>query len=202
MNWPTVQARDYRTVTGREDQQREHADQNLNVAVTRDWPTPAVFDTTGGPYPTELTPEGFRSYHNGVPHGTKLSDAVRVEPTRDWLTPSANEDAAGTTSGKMQRMLSHQARELYEAEIGPPRTASGPPAPDSGSTGGSRVESWATPSASEGTGAGQSETKQGAPNLRTQTGGKLNPSWVETLQGFPISWTQLPTKFVKPKGVK
>ena len=42
------------------------------------WPTPAVFDTTGGPYPTELTATGFRSYHNGVPHGTKLSDAVRA----------------------------------------------------------------------------------------------------------------------------
>jgi hypothetical protein len=29
--------------------------------------------------------------------------------------------------------------------------------------------------------------------------GKLNPSLVETLMGFPISWTQLPTKFVKPR---
>jgi hypothetical protein len=29
--------------------------------------------------------------------------------------------------------------------------------------------------------------------------GKLNPSWVETLMGLPIGWTQLPHKFTKPK---
>ncbi len=28
-----------------------------------------------------------------------------------WLTPSANEDAAGTVTGKMQKMLTHQAKE-------------------------------------------------------------------------------------------
>jgi hypothetical protein len=28
-----------------------------------------------------------------------------------WLTPSANEDAAGTVNGKMQKMLTHQAKE-------------------------------------------------------------------------------------------
>ena len=28
-----------------------------------------------------------------------------------WLTPSANEDAAGKTTGNMQRMLTHQAKE-------------------------------------------------------------------------------------------
>jgi hypothetical protein len=165
--------------------------------MNSDWPTPAVFDTTGGPYPTELTPDGFRSYHNGIPHGTKLSDAVRVEPTRDWLTPSANEDAAGTTSGKMQRMLSHQARELYEAdEIGPPRTASGPPAPDSGSTGGSRQESWATPTGDD---ANNATRASGAFQSLTRQAGKLNPSWVETLMAFPIGWSQLPTKFQKPR---
>jgi hypothetical protein len=168
-----------------------------------------VFDTTGGPYPTELTPEGFRSYHNGIPHGTKLSDAVRVEPTRD--------------------------------EIGPPRTASGPPAPDSGSTGGSRAE-WYTPQAQlsehtefEMTPTGRRKAKSGgqshslglADQVTTQSwatptgddannatrasgqyqsltrqAGKLNPSWVETLMSFPIGWSQLPTKFVKPKGAK
>jgi hypothetical protein len=155
----------------------------LPQAVTRDWPTPAVFDTTGGPYPTELTPEGFRSYHNGIPHGTKLSDAVRVEPTRD--------------------------------QIGPPRTDSGPPAQDSGSSGGNRAESWATPQQSdyrspnlnpgtrgESDSAKKGQLPQSEHALPAQTGGKLNPSWVETLQGFPIGWTQLPTKFVKPKGAK
>jgi len=31
-----------------------------------------------------------------------------------WLTPSANEDAAGTVDGKMQRMLTHQAKEASD----------------------------------------------------------------------------------------
>jgi hypothetical protein len=40
-------------------------------------------------------------------------------------------------------------------------------------------------------------------DLPKQVGtGKLNPSWVETLMAFPIGWSQLPTKFVKPKGAK
>ena len=147
----------------------------LPQAVTRDWPTPAVFDTTGGPYPTELTPDGFRSYHNGVPHGTKLSDAVRVEPQRS----------------------------------GPPRTASGPPDPVSGSTTGSpAASSWATPQSRDYRTSEGSEDRWANPersrNLNDQTkavqgSGKLNPSWVETLMGLPIGWTQLPHKFVKPK---
>lgn len=162
-----------------------------------DWPTPAVFDTTGGPYPTELTESGFRSFHNGIPHGTKLADAVRVEPTRDWLMPSANEDAAGTTSGKMQRMLSHQAREIYEASLsGPPRTDSGLPVPASDSTGGSRRESWATPTGDD---ANNATRASGDFQSLTRQVGKLNPSWVETLMGLPMGHTQLPYKFVKPK---
>jgi hypothetical protein len=50
--------------------------------------------------------------------GTTLSDAMRLWSTskaitggQQWLTPSANEDAAGTLGGKMQRMLSPQAQE-------------------------------------------------------------------------------------------
>jgi hypothetical protein len=96
--------------------------------------------------------------------------------------------------------LSAVVNQVEADEIGPPRTASGPPAPDSGSTGGSRVESWATPRAAE---VVNGKNIQGGLGLTSQmlaqTGGKLNPSWVETLQGFPIGWTQLPMKFVKPR---
>jgi hypothetical protein len=162
------------------------------------WPTPAVFDTTGGPYPTELTLVGFRSFHNGVPHGAKLSDAVNVEPSRSGPPPTA--------SGPL-----------------------GPLGPDSRSSDGSRRESWATPTgddannATRESGAFQSLTPQAVALWGTHTkagtvrseefirdamtpaeyaakvGGKLNPSWVETLMGLPIGWTQLPHKFSKPK---
>jgi hypothetical protein len=55
---------------------------SAQVQAPLSWPTPAVFDTSGGPYPTQLTAEGFVSFHNGIPHGAKLSDAVNVEPQR------------------------------------------------------------------------------------------------------------------------
>jgi hypothetical protein len=202
-----------------------------------------VFDTTGGPYPTELTPEGFRSYHNGIPHGTKLSDAVRVEPTRDWPTStSRNYKGARTPETFAKTGRNAMTNSLADAvEIGPPRTDSGPPAQDSGSTGGSRAE-WYTPQAQlsehtefEMTPTGRRKAKSGgqshslglADQVTTQSwatptgddannatrasgqyqsltrqAGKLNPSWVETLMSFPIGWSQLPTKFVKPKGAK
>ena len=49
--WPTPTARDYRSVTGREHEQRDNHLQNLNVAVTyrERWPTPTTSDGNGGP---------------------------------------------------------------------------------------------------------------------------------------------------------
>jgi hypothetical protein len=47
-NWPTIQARDYRSVTGNEMSQRDNAMQNLNVAVTLlGLPAPANPSTNG-----------------------------------------------------------------------------------------------------------------------------------------------------------
>jgi hypothetical protein len=97
------------------------------------------------------------------------------------------------------------ARAVY-ADPGPPRTASGPPDPASGSTDGSRAALWATPRTITG-GAESAERKQelgrtesGGGDLQSQAGaGKLNPAWVEMLMGLPMGWTQLPTKFVKPR---
>ena len=45
---------------------------------------------------------------------------------------------------------------------------------------------------SDGTGGpGRSANKQGGDNLRTVTGGSLNPTWVEWLMGWPLGWTDL-----------
>ena len=55
-SWPTAQARDYRSVTGREHEQRDNAMQNLNVAVVynqKNWPTPTTRDYKGVP------PDGY-----------------------------------------------------------------------------------------------------------------------------------------------
>jgi hypothetical protein len=69
-----------------------------------------------------------------------------------------------------------------------------------------QTEDWPTPSASGETGGptgleGGSGNRQKLKDLghSEMTAGKLNPSWVETLMGLPIGWTQLPHKFTKPK---
>lgn len=49
-----------------------------------------------------------------------------------WMTPSANEDAAGTVDGNMQQMLTHQAKRFHPApETPPPGQPSSESAPTS-----------------------------------------------------------------------
>ena len=56
------------------------------------------------------------------------------------------------------------------------------------------VQKWATPTVNDSKNiAAQSQhTKgQGGRNLNVQIGGRLNPTWVEWLMGFPLGWTEL-----------
>lgn len=48
------------------------------------------------------------------------------------------------------------------------------------------VEVFPTPLAAESKKGGKTQT-----SLRDVIGGKLNPTWVEWLMGFPIGWTDL-----------
>jgi len=50
---------------------------------------------------------------------------------------------------------------------------------------------WPTPTAHDAkdTGTAPSEGRRNTPNLAYQTGGKLNPQWVEWLMGFPIGFS-------------
>lgn len=65
---------------------------NENGSLSSAWPTPVAADSRQTAKHTTKT---------GVMHdGTTLVDAVRL-----WPTPTANEDAAGTPNGKMQKML-------------------------------------------------------------------------------------------------
>jgi hypothetical protein len=53
-----------------------------------------------------------------------------------------------------------------------------------------RREQFPTPTKSDGTGGpGRASSTQGGSNLRTVTGGPLNPTWLEWLMGFPLGWT-------------
>jgi hypothetical protein len=158
----------------------------LGTAVLKDsakWPTPAVMDTTGGPYKTEFVDGSFRSYHNhtaeDVPkYGAKLSDAVTCGPaaqanystdgsrrellaTRDgsWTTPAATDTGRTTQYQQGGKALSMQA-------------------------------AWMTPIAQDSEHSGTNPSPNGERNLlANQANGKLNPRWVETLMGVPIGWT-------------
>ena len=186
-NWPTARAEDGESAGRRHS--RDVSD-TLTAAV-RDWPTMTVRDTKG---------PSARCY-NG--HPENLADLI------EWPTPTASEGSkipSQANYGQIElsnhpAIVGEPTREKgQKSRSGPPPIPSGPPVPVSGSTDGSRQESWATPNASNGT--GEWDGQGGAPSLQTQAAGKLNPSWVETLMAFPIGWTQLPAKFVKPKAAK
>ena len=68
---------------------------------------------------------------------------------------------------------------------------------DSGASQGKRkspnlgtVVHWATP-VSDDTSYRKNKYAQGGTALSTQAGGKLNPTWVEWLMGWPLGWTDL-----------
>ncbi len=59
-----------------------------------------------------------------------------------------------------------------------------------------KLQRWPTPVASDAwtDGLKSSQQKDGlrhSLNLPSAVGGKLNPTWVEWLMGFPIGWTDL-----------
>ena len=72
--------------------------------VASEWPTPT---TQEYPHPGMVINEkGRREPKKGkTDHSLNLEDRSSL-----WLTPSANEDAAGTLAGKMQNMISHQVQ--------------------------------------------------------------------------------------------
>lgn len=75
-----------------------------------------------------------------------------------WLTPSANEDAAGTVDGKMQRMVTHQAKEVSDLLWSTPRASDGEKGGPNQSFGAggmplpAQTVMWSTPSVADVTG--------------------------------------------------
>ncbi|MFW6024054.1 MAG: hypothetical protein ACOC8P_00365 [Dichotomicrobium sp.] len=54
----------------------------------------------------------------------------------------------------------------------------------------SAVKLWATPTVN-GNHNRKGSSKKAGDGLATQTGGQLNPTWVEWLMGWPLGWTAL-----------
>jgi DNA (cytosine-5)-methyltransferase 1 len=134
---------------------------NLSVAAVQ-WPTPMANANTNRQ--TKPTPSQIKGEH-----GLNLA-MVAVQTS--WLTPSASEDAAGSIDGKMQKMLTHQAKET----------------------------TWATPIARDWRdGAATSENvptnsilgRQAPRSMKNGKGSSLtlNPLFVEWLMNWPIGWT-------------
>ena len=73
------------------------------------WPTPTANSSNMCSVPAALN-EVQRLHPRG--HWTLMSQvtAEAVYGNRLWLTPAANEDAAGSIHGKMQQMLTHQVK--------------------------------------------------------------------------------------------
>jgi len=70
-----------------------------NGANTTDWQTPGS--------------DSFRS------RGEERKNEMGLDQQARWFTPSASEDAAGTVDGKMQQMLTHQAKHFHPSHQGP-----------------------------------------------------------------------------------
>lgn len=66
----------------------------------RMWATPRTTDGTGGPRKLDEKGRRISQTNPDLVFGANLADQVRM-----WPTPTANEDAAGTPEGKMQRQL-------------------------------------------------------------------------------------------------
>lgn len=66
------------------------------------WATPRATDGTGGPNKLDEKGRRVSQTNPDLVFGAKLADQVRM-----WPTPTANEDAAGTPNGKMQKMLAN-----------------------------------------------------------------------------------------------
>jgi len=54
-----------------------------------------------------------------------------------------------------------------------------------------RRQIWSTPTATDAIKGGKVSPRPGAMGLSEQTGGQLNPTWVEWLMGWPRNWTNL-----------
>lgn len=95
--------------------------------------------------------------------GMGLATAVAMFPT-----PTRFDAECGDLKGKEHNGQSRHAMKLIQA-----------------------AKMFPTPTSRCGTGASQTATRRGGPDLQTEVGGQLNQTWVEWLMGFPLGWTDL-----------
>jgi hypothetical protein len=147
------------------------------------WLTPRVVEV-------DETPENFRRRMNSKrPNDRKDgfgSLTMQVKAMHKWPTPTASDGTSGAVIGKNDT--------FYTTSTGMPRKVN--QNGKDGSVGlGRLVQMWPTPMSSEH--KANRQTRENHQNgltqavLATETGGQLNPTWVEWLMGWPLGWTDL-----------
>jgi hypothetical protein len=137
------------------------------------WATPHAIQRetpTDGRY--KWSNKGFYLLPDGRKKTTSLQDQVKM-----WPTPDASVTTGGAADEATRRAQGHSVG-LHDAV---------------------RSRMWPTPKGRDGRwGGSESEANRHTPDLNYQaresvgmTGGQLNPTWVEWLQGFPLGWTDL-----------
>ena len=133
--------------------------------------TPRTEGTDARLWPTPTSEQcGMTATTGGRPieKSTHLSTQVWLEEQRKlWPTPTSREYKGGRKPETLKAKGRTPSNTLGDAVM------------------------FATPTGRCGTGASNTKTRQGSPDLQSQIGGQLNPTWVEWLMGFPLGWTDL-----------
>lgn len=129
------------------------------------WPTPRATDNDQGRAADDMT--DVRSSWKTQGRGATLSTAVRL-----WPTPNCG----GYRSDGELRLLANATDSPAEYEAMSHRACR------------SKRERWATPTVHGNYNRRGLSSKSGD-GPATQVGGKLNPTWVEWLMGWPLDWT-------------
>lgn len=115
-------------------------------------------------------------------HTLNLQDQVRAEPRKMWPTPTSRDwkDTPGMaeTGADGRDRLDQLARVVYHEER---KNWPSPRASDAEKV----------PSGHRGNEDSLNASVARAENLAVAATGKLNPTWVEWLMGFPLGWTDL-----------
>lgn len=185
-NWPTPQSRDYRSPDDPESPRvARKVEQgwsfNLNDVVN--WPTPRVAVNrtsrsalTAKQWAAPSLEQAIELSEGILPREYETIDELPPVAQRMWPTPSAmnpneNEDLETWAT----RRAEIKAQKKNGNGFGMPL--------------GVAARLWGCPQARDF----RSSDIPGrqTPSLPVQTGGCLNPAWVETLQGFPEGWTDI-----------
>ena len=130
-------------------------------------------------------PPGFRASGQGSGAQWRASFAKWDRVTCSWKTPQLSLLGGSESSSVTWPRWGLMQRGACWERITPGHLTSG--------TGfGSSEKRWPTPTAHNAKEAAHpSEYKRNQPTLAAQAGGKLNPTWVEWLMGWPLGWTDL-----------